>query len=443
MSHFKSSRSVIAVKGNILYFTEDPRIAGDKAWHYHPDGMLLIENGIIQFAGDRCDCPAHEEAVTTGYDYSGKLILPGFVDTHIHPPQLSIIASNSTELLHWLDTYTFPEEGRFADPEVCRRGAERYFDETLKNGTTTSLAMATVHAESAEALFREAEKRNLRFVTGKTLMDRNAPDFLTDTPESAFDESLSLIERWHGKGRLGYAVTPRFAVTSTPQQLDAAQALMKEADGLIMHTHLSENHEEIRTVRELFPKAENYLDVYDHFGLVGKGSLFAHAIHLSEGEYERLADSGAAVSFCPSSNLFLGSGLFRMDNAERHSISVGLGSDVGGGTSFSQLYTMAEGFKVCQLCRTPLAATTAFYLATLGGARSLGLETRIGSFQKGSEADFLVLDPEATPLAARRTTRTESLEERLFVLMILGDDRFITATHIMGKPAYTRSEERL
>jgi len=436
-NHNKTSQYT-AVKGDILYFTEDPRTRGEKAWHHHPDGILIIENGFVHFAGARSESPVPEEDVTTWYDYSGKLVMPGFVDTHVHPPQLSVIASNSTELLHWLDTYTFPEEGRFADSEVCREGAVNFFDEALKNGTTTALAMATAHTESADALFREAEHRNLRFITGKTLMDTNAPDFLRDTPQSGFDESLSLIERWHGKGRLGYAVTPRFAVTSSPEQLEAAGELMKEADGLIMHTHLSENHEEIKTVSKLYPEAKHYLDAYDRFGLVGKQSVFAHAIHLSEEESERLSESEAAISFCPSSNLFLGSGLFRMDNAERHGIPVGIGSDVGGGTSFSQFHTMAEGFKVCQLCRTPLTAATAFYLATLGGARSLGMEGSIGSFAKGTEADFMIIDPEATPLAARRCRRTETLEELLFVLMILGDDRFIKATHVMGEPAYTR-----
>lgn len=438
MEPIKPNSACTGVRGEILYFTEDPRTFGEKAWHHHPDGLLLIIDGRVHFAGDRSDSPLPDADVTCWHDYRGKLIMPGFVDTHVHPPQLSVIASGSTELLHWLDTYTFPAEGRFADPEVCRTGAGHFFDETLKNGTTTALAMATVHPGCADALFDEAQRRNLRFITGKTLMDRNAPAFLTDTPESAYEESLALIRRWHNRGRLGYAVTPRFAITSTPEQLEAAGALLKKGDGLWMHTHLSENHEEIQTVRQLFPEARDYLDVYDRFGLTGKRSVFAHAIHLSDGEFERLAERGSSISFCPSSNLFLGSGLFRMDNAERHGIPVGLGCDVGGGTSLSPFHTMAEGFKVCQLNRTPLAATTAFYLATLGGARSLGLDDAIGTFRPGAEADFVVIDPSATPLAARRSQQASSIEERLFVLMILGDDRFVAATHIMGSPAYAR-----
>ena len=430
-----------AVKGNILYFTSDPSRDGADAYRYHEGGILLIQNGVVAFAGPSSACPVPEDNITTWYDHTGCLVMPGFVDTHVHPPQLSIIASNSTELLHWLDTYTFPEEGRFADPEVCREGAALFFDETLRNGTTTALAMATVHAESADALFCEAERRNLRFVTGKTLMDTHAPDYLTDTPQSAYDESLALIKKWHGKGRLGYAVTPRFAVTSTPEQLEASGSLLSQAQGLRLHTHLSENHEEIKTVQQMYPKAKNYLDVYDGFGLVGPHALFAHAIHLGETEFERLAESGSSISFCPSSNLFLGSGLFRMESARKHNIPVGIGSDVGGGTSFSQFHTMAEGFKVCQLNRTPLSATTAFYLATLGGAASLGMEASIGSFEVGKEADFVVIDPKATPIAARRTQRADSLEELLFVLMILGDDRFIKATHAMGKPVYTRADQ--
>ncbi len=438
MLNIQKPKRYSAVKGDILYFTGDPRCEESTAWHHHPDGILLLEEGRVCFAGPASECPVTQESIATWYDYTGHLIMPGFVDTHIHPPQLSVIASNSTELLHWLDTYTFPAEGQFSDTTVCEEAATFFFDETLKNGTTTSLAMATVHAQSATALFREAERRNLRFITGKTLMDTHAPDFLTDTPKSAFDESLALIEAWHGRGRLGYAVTPRFAVTSTREQLEVAGALLGQAEGLHLHTHLSENHGEIETVKQMFPEAKNYLDVYDRFGLVGERSLFAHAIHLSDAEYERLAMSGAAISFCPSSNLFLGSGLFRMEKAQAHRIPLGMGSDVGGGTSLSPFHTMAEGFKVCQLCRTPFTATTAFYLATLGGARSLGLAASIGSFEVGKEADFVVIDPNATPMAAHRNERAETLEERLFILMILGDDRFIKATHIMGEPSYTR-----
>ena len=424
----------IAVFGTLVFFTDDPQKFGESACQHHTNGMLYIKEGTLVYAGPRDNGPELPEGCTI-YDYGSQLILPGFIDTHLHPPQHGIIASNSTELLHWLDTYTFPEEGRFQDPAHCKNASALFFDELLANGTTTVLAMATVHSQSAEALFSEAEKRNLRFITGKTLMDQNAPDYLTDTPESAYEESLALAEKWHRKGRLHYAVTPRFAVTSTHGQLEACGALLNKDPSLYLHTHLSENHGEMEAVKTLFPECQDYLGVYEAFGLVGENSLFAHSIYLSDDELKRMEEHGASVSFCPSSNLFLGSGLFHYKKMAENNIPVGLGCDIGGGTSFSPFHTMVEGFKVCQLRKEPISAMTAFYLATLGGAKSLGLEEKVGSFAPGMEADFVVINPNATPLSAMRTARCESLEELLFVLMILGDDRMISATHIMGTPA--------
>ena len=437
MSDKNSPSNPIAVYGSLLYFSADPMTHGEKACHHHSKGMLLIENGRITYVGSRSMGPKPPLGSTI-FDYGEKLILPGFVDTHLHPPQHGVIASNSTELLHWLDTYTFPEEGRFSDPAHCEKAAKAFFDELLTHGTTTLLAMATVHSSSAEALFKEAHRRNIRLITGKTLMDRNAPDYLTDTPQSAYDESLSLIRKWHGKGRLAYGVTPRFAVSSTREQLEECGALLQKSPGLYLHTHLSENHQEIKTVKELFPEANDYLDVYDRYGLVKERSIFAHAIHLSEPEFARLKESRAAISFCPSSNLFLGSGLFRLKKAREYDIPVGLGSDIGGGTSFSPFHTMAEGFKVCQLLKEPISAMGTFYLATLGGAISLGLEKEVGTFAPGLEGDFVVIDPKATPLSAMRTDRCKSIEELLFVLMILGDERFVSATHVMGEQVMTK-----
>ncbi|WP_225887036.1 guanine deaminase [Nodosilinea nodulosa] len=434
----------VAIKGALLDFVGDPFYGPEaEAVRYVADGLLLVREGKIEAAGTYGDLsPSLGDRPLV--DYSGSLITPGFIDTHIHYPQTGMMAAYGEQLLEWLNRYTFPTERKFADADYARSVAELFLDELLKNGTTTALVFAAVFPASVDAFFEAAEGRNLRMISGKVMMDRNAPDYLSDTAQSSYDESKALIEKWHGRGRLLYAVTPRFAATSTEAQLKQAARLLDEFPDLYLHTHLSENVNEVAWVRELFPQYGGYLDVYDQTGLVRERSLFAHGVQLTDGEFQRLSEAKAAVSFCPTSNLFLGSGLFRIEQAKNpeHPVKVGLGTDVGAGTSFSLLQTTNEAYKVAQLRGQKLSAFKALFLATLGGARALCLEDRLGSFDPGKEADFVVLDPQATPLLALRNESgipetLAGLADLLFSLVIMGGDRAVAATYIMGELAYS------
>lgn len=428
-----------AYRAAILHCTNDPREVGVDACHqYFEDGLLVVEDGVVVKLGDaeRLLPSLHKDVEVASYP--DALITPGFIDTHIHLPQVGIIGSYGAQLLDWLETYVFPSEARFVDLDYARAQAELFLGELLRNGTTTALVFGTVHKQSVEAFFARAATLNLRMIAGKVLMDRNAPVCLTDTPESGYLDSKELIERWHGKGRLHYAVTPRFAPTSTPEQLALAGRLFKEYPDLYMHTHISENIQEIEWVKELFPDRNGYLDVYDHHGLIGARSMFAHGVHLRNDECQRLAETGSAVAFCPTSNLFLGSGLLDLARLEEHGVRVGLGSDVGGGTSFSQLQSLNEAYKVLQLQGQKLDPFKALYLATLGGARSLYLDDKIGNLQPGKEADFVVLDYHATPLLRYRLSQAKTLRERLFALIILGDDRAVMETFSAGVSVHQR-----
>ncbi|MBL8442878.1 MAG: guanine deaminase [Zoogloeaceae bacterium] len=427
-----------AVRGEILHFLSDPAVDSPDAWEHFADGVLIIRDGHVAELGPAADMRAKLPSDITPADQRGRLIMPGFVDTHIHYAQTDIIASYGEQLLAWLEKYTFPAEARFADTAHAATVANFFCDELLKNGTTTAMAFATVHASSVDALFGAALKRRMRMITGKVLMDRHCPDFLRDTAESGDAESRALIERWHGRDRLLYAVTPRFAPTSTPEQMDLAGRLYAEHPGLYLQSHVAENRGEVEWIAQLYPEARSYLDVYDRFGQLGERSVYAHCIWLDRADRERMAATGSAISFCPTSNLFLGSGLFDLEQARELGVRVGLGTDVGAGTSFSMLQTLNEAYKVLQLNGQRLSAERAFHLATLGGARSLYLDDRIGNFLPGKEADYVVLDPQATPLMARRMANTTTLAERLFVLMMLGDDRTVAETHVMGKMAWRR-----
>ncbi|WP_432698110.1 guanine deaminase [Marinobacterium sp. YM272] len=428
-----------AYRAAILHSLGDPAELGlENSYRYFEDGMLVVENGRITALGDAAEIAKTLGSGTSIHHYRDALITPGFIDTHIHYPQTGMIASYGEQLLDWLENYTFPAEQQFADPAHAAEVSEIFVNELLRNGTTTALVFGTVHPQSVDAFFSTAEKRNLRMIAGKVMMDRNAPEALTDTPETGYRDSKALIERWHGKGRLHYAVTPRFAPTSSPEQLATAGQLLREHEGLYLHTHLSENRNEIEWVKELFPEQNGYLDVYDHHNLLGKRSVFAHGVHLCDEECQRLAETDSAIAFCPTSNLFLGSGLFNLPQAEQHKIKVGLGTDVGAGTSFSMLQTLNEAYKVMQLQGTKLHPFKSFYLATLGGARALELDQQVGTLEPGSEADFVVLDYNATPLMSYRMQQAKSLEERLFVLMTLGDDRAVKETFAMGEKVYNR-----
>ncbi|ALL12661.1 guanine deaminase [Caulobacter henricii] len=425
-----------AFRASILHLLGDPTTS-DEAVAFHADGLLLVEDGHVVACGDH-DALRDLLGDTPVEDLSGKLITPGFIDTHIHFPQVDIIAAHGAQLLDWLEQHTFPAEAAFADPAHAAETAEFFVRELLRNGTTTALVFGSVHKGSVEALFRVAQARDMRLIAGKSLMDRHAPEGLTDTVESSRADMESLIADWHGKGRLGYAVTPRFAISCSEAQLTMAGEVLAAHPGVWMQTHLSENPREIAETAALFPEAADYLDVYDRFGLLGPRSVFAHCVHLQGEAFQRLADSGGAVAFCPTSNLFLGSGLFPLETACAHGVKVGIGTDVGAGTSFSILHTLGEAYKVGQLRGSALDPFHALYLATLGGARALDLGDRIGNLAPGKEADFLVLDLAATPLLARRLAGDRSLENRLFALTVLGDDRVVERTYLAGVEQHRR-----
>lgn len=438
------SSDAIAIRGACLDLVADPFVTDEvEAVRYFPDGLLVVDQGIIRAFGSYDELRADYGHLPTT-EYGDRLILPGFIDSHIHYPQTEIVASYGAQLLDWLNTYTFPAEGRFQDKTHAKTIAHLFLDELLRHGTTTALVLTTIFPESVTAFFEAAHQRNMRMIAGQVLMSRHAPDFLINDAKSAQAQTREQIQTWHGKGRQLYAITPRFAITSTPEELTLAGELKAEFPGVYVHTHLSENHDEISFTAELFPEAPDYLGVYEQFGLLGDRSIFAHCLHLSESEFERLATAGGAIAFCPTSNLFLGSGLFKLQRAKAGGIRVGLATDVGGGTSFSMLRTMAEAYKVQQLQHYSLSAFKALYLATLGAANALSLDDTLGNFQVGKEADFIVVDRQATPLLALRnaggvSADLNTLAEQLFTLIVLGDDRAIAATHIAGTPAYQRS----
>lgn len=440
-----TSPRITAVRGRLLSFRRAPVEPGDTGSYAHiPDGLLLIADGRIAAVGAYADLKDRVPAGVTVAHHPDGLILPGFIDTHIHFPQTQVIASYGAQLLDWLETYTFIEEQKYADPDHAAAGAAFFLDELLRNGTTTAVAYGSVHPQSVEALFTEAERRGAGLIAGKVMMDRHAPAALTDTAERGYADSKALIDRWHRRGRQRYAVTPRFAITSTEAQLAAAGTLLREHPGVHMQTHLSENHDEIATVRRLFPTARDYTDVYDRFGLLGPTSLFGHCIHLSEAEMIRLSESGSVAVFCPTSNLFIGSGLFdraALSNPARP-VRHALATDVGGGTSYSMLRTAGEAYKVLQLRGQNLPALAAFDLMTRGNAEALGMADEIGVLEPGRWADLVVLESRATPaMRHRMMTIDGDLEEELFVLMTLGDDRAVTHTYLRGEPAHRRDAE--
>lgn len=436
------SQATKAFRGEILHFVDDPARASEHSYQYFTDGILVISNGLVESVGAAQDILTSLPGDVVVQQHHNGLLMPGFIDSHIHYPQTEIIGSHGQQLIEWLQDYTFPTEAQFDDHAFAASRAKFFLEQLLSNGTTTALVFGTVHPESVDAFFSEAQQLNLRMICGKVMMDRNAPDDLTDTPQSSYDESRALIEKWHGKGRLLYAVTPRFAPTSSSEQLHKAGDLLRQYPGVFMQTHLSENHSECAWVSDLFPDSENYLDVYDQHGLLGKRSVFAHGIHLCDSEYQRLSETKSSLSFCPTSNLFLGSGLFNLAKAQQFKVDVGLGTDVGGGTSFSQLQTLSEAYKVQQLRGEKLSALKSFYLATLGGATALDLDDKIGNFAPGKEADFIILDYHATDLMRVRMKNTTGIVERLFVLITLGDDRAVRQTHVMGQQVHDRDNKK-
>ena len=418
------------LKGQVLSFTSSP-FDGDPVDAARTDEAVAIGGGKIVGVGALADLQAaHPRAQVT--DYGDHLICAGFVDAHVHFPQTAMIASWGKRLIDWLNTYTFPEEMKFGDPEYASEIAGRYLDLTAANGTTTVCSFATIHPESVDALFSAAQVRGQRIVTGKTCMDRNAPDGLRDTAQSAYDDSKRLLEKWHGVDRLEYAITPRFSPTSTPEQMEALGALWAEHPEVLMQTHLSEQTDEIEWVLSLYPDARDYLDTYEKFGLLGGRGLYGHAIHLEARERDRLREHGAALVHCPTSNTFIGSGLFDMAGLMAEGQRIGLATDTGGGSSFSMLRTMAAAYEIGQLRGTPLHAAQLIWLATFGSARSLRMEDRIGNIAAGMEADLVVLDLASTPAISQRSERAGDLWEALFPTIMMGDDRAVAEVWIGG-----------
>ncbi len=426
------------LRGRTLSFLRWPDGARDlDAFRYEEDGGLLLSEGKIVAAGPFAEVKAKAGEGVEIIDHRPHLLMPGFIDCHAHMPQMQIIASYGAELLDWLNTYTFPEETKFRDTQHGRRISRLFLDELIRHGTTSVVAYCSVHKESAEAFFAESHGRDMLNIAGKVMMDRNAPDGVLDTPQSGYDDTKALIAEWHGKGRQHYAVTPRFAITSSPEQMEMAQALMREHPDLHMQTHLSENHAEIAFTQELYPSAKDYTDVYDHYGLLGSRSLFGHCIHLSEREADALSRSGSVSVFCPTSNLFLGSGLFdyqRYRTRERP-VRIAAATDVGGGTNYSMLRTMDEAYKVIALNGEKLNPFASFWQITRGNAESLSLADRIGTLEPGTDADVTVLDASATPAMRLRMETVKTLAEELFLLQTLGDDRAIAEVYVSGKPA--------
>ncbi|GAA6132165.1 guanine deaminase [Halopseudomonas sabulinigri] len=429
-----------AVRGPLLHFIAEPGLnAPDPSAHeYHADGLLVVAEGRVLANGAAAELLPRLPAGTEVEQYPDSLIIPGMIDTHVHMPQLAVLASYGTQLLEWLETYTFPTEARFADAAWAADQSQLFLDLLLTHGTTSALVFSTSHKVAAEALFSAAEGYNMAITSGKVMMDCHAPDGVRDETEASYQESRELIERWHGQGRQRYAVTPRFAATSTAQQLTYAGQLLAEYPDVLMQTHWAENHAEIAWIKELFPERSSYLDVYDHFGLLGARSVLAHGIHIDDGDRARLAETGTRIAFCPTSNTFLGSGLFDLASARAADVEVGLATDVGGGTSLSMLATMAEAYKVCQLRGQSLNPFQAFYMATLGNARVLHQDDSTGNLAPGKYADFLILDRSASPALRLKHEPERALQAMLFDLMILGDDRAIRRTYIAGQCRYDR-----
>jgi guanine deaminase len=438
----RPEKNARAIRGPVLTYTGDPFLHGvPDTLRFERDAIIVIGNGRIERFGSASQLsqtlPSGIAVETYGDD---SLIMAGFIDCHVHYPQIGIIGAGGGELLDWLEKYTFAAEERFDDLAYARGVARVFFQESLRNGITTSAVFCTVHAASVEALFEEALEMGLRTIAGKVLMDRNAPAGLRDTAQGGYDASKALIDRWHGRDRLLYAITPRFAATSSPEQLDAAGALHAAHPDCFVQSHISESRREVEWIRDLFPERRDYLDVYDHYGLLGPRTIYGHGIRLSERELRRCHETGTAIAHCPTSNFFLGSGCLDLRNAlaPERPLRVGLATDLGAGTSFSILQTMNEAYKAAQLHGYALGAAQAFYLATRGTAHALYLDDTIGSIAPGMEADLVVLDLKSTPLIDYRMRHASDLEEALYVQMTLGDDRAVRATYAAGRKVYAR-----
>ena len=433
----------LLIRGRVLTFVAETQGIDDTAsYRYFEDGVVFVRGGKVVDAGDYAEISKLAGADVEVADHRPNLVLPGLIDTHLHFPQTQAIASYGAQLLEWLNTYIFVEEQKFAKEAHAAAVADRFMDELLSNGTTTAVAYCSVHPESVDAYFTAAEARGMRMVGGKVMMDRNAPDALRDTPQQGYDETKALIEKWHGRGRAHYAISPRFAITSTPEQMEMSQALVAEHPTCYVQTHLSENHDEIAFATSLYPEAKDYTDIYARYGLLNERMLLGHCIHLSDREIGVLAETRSVGVFCPTSNLFLGSGLFDRDRFDKAGARWSVATDVGAGTSFSMLETMDEAYKVLHLRGQKLTPFNSFYRMTLGNARALGLEKQIGSLHSGADADIVVLDSSGKSAMEYRMRTAKSLLEELFILQTMGDDRCVAEVYVAGKPMKAKSAKR-
>ena len=426
------------IRGRTLTFNRRPNSSTDtESYNFIEDGALFVKNGIISKLGSFTYVKADAPIDVVIYDHRPHLIVPGFIDTHLHFPQTQIIGSYASNLLEWLNTYTFIEEQKYKDSLHCQNMAKQFFSTLINHGTTTAAAFCTTHPESVEAFFTESHQRNMLMIGGKVMMDRNAPAELLDTPQSSYDNTKMLINKWHGVGRQYYAISPRFAITSTPEQLEVSKSLIHEYPDCYLQTHLSENKEEIALAKKLYPDCNNYTSIYQRYNFLGPNSLFGHCIHLSEKEMAIMSETKSVAVFCPTSNLFLGSGLFNLQNflKQKPNVRIAVGTDIGGGTDYSMLKTMDEAYKILQLQRQRFSPIESFYQITLGNAQALSLENKIGTFGIESDADITVLDAKATSAMKIRMDTVKNIAEELFVLQTMSDDRSVTQVYIKGIPS--------
>lgn len=428
-----------AIRGAMLTFKNDPFFKDMKdCMVYESDAIVVMEGGKITQAG-----PANQILPTLGdipvKQYKDSLIVPGFIDCHVHYPQTEIIAAYGEQLIEWLNNYTFVAEQGFINKEHAQEVAEVFLREQMRNGVTSSTVYCTIFPQSVDAIFEAAEKYNMRIMAGKVCMDRNAPAALLDTPQRAYDESKALIQKWHGKGRAEYVITPRFIPTSTPEQMEMVSALAKENPDMLIQSHVSENVNEVAWVKELCPESKDYTDAYAKYGLMRRRAIYGHGIHLTDRELGVFNETGASVAHCPTSNFFLGSGCLNVKKlkTEKRPVHVGLATDLGAGTSFSILQTMNEAYKAAQMNGAPYTSLHSFYLASRGTAEALGIADKVGTIQPGMEADLAVINLKSTPIIEYRMRYAKNLEETLFIQMTLADDRAIAATYVAGKEVYS------
>jgi len=435
-----------AYRGAIFYFKDTATIANlpinkdkqsdsDCQYVYIEDGVLVVESGHIVEVGQYADLKKNLSDVPL-VDYKGKLITPGFIDTHQHASQSAIVAAYGDKLLEWLDNYVFPAESTYSDDASARKDLNFFLDQLTKNGTTTAVSYGPLFLNASDIFFEELSNRNMRFITGNILMDENAPDTLKLSAQENYDNCQKLIAKWHNKDRLSYCISPRFALACSEGMLELCGSLKKEHPDCYIQTHLDENVNEIAEVKKLYPQSKNYLDVYDHFGLVTDRSVFGHCIHTTEDELCLFKKSGAIMSWCPLSNNFLGSGLFNFDRARKYTDKITMGTDWGAGNCLSMFAVLDDAYKVSMLNSVKLPSMVRWFMATFGAAKALQLEDKIGNFKAGKEADFIVIDADANPYLKYRREKVSDIFEYLFILMTLGSEENIKATYIYGKPAY-------